>query len=147
MTPLDQARYLLAGQIDDKDWTTPEENRLDAQVAPDDLPKVAQLLTEGHWGYLIAITGLDNGVEAGTLEVLYHFGCGAVVLTLRVTVPRDGAAVPSVCGVIPYAGVFERELSEMFGIGVRDTPDASRLYLPDDWQDGVFPLRKDARLD
>lgn len=147
MTPLDQARHLLDGLITDKDWTTPEENRLDAQVAADDLPKAAQLLVEGHWGYLIAITGLDNGVEVGTLEILYHFGCGAAVLTLRVTIPRDAAAVPSICGVIPYASVFERELSEMFGVYVWNTPDASRLYLPDDWQDGVFPLRKDAKLD
>jgi Ni,Fe-hydrogenase III component G len=145
MTPLDQARQLLARRI--QDWITPEENRLDAKVNPENLPEVVQLLAEGRWGYLIAITGLDNGTEAGTLEILYHFGCGAAVLTLRVTVPRDAAAVPSICGVIPYASVFERELSEMFGVHVRDTPDASRLYLPDDWQDGLFPLRKDAQLD
>jgi Ni,Fe-hydrogenase III component G len=32
---------------------------------------------------------------------------------------------------------------EMFGIVVSGTPDPSRLYLPEDWEEGVYPLRKD----
>jgi Ni,Fe-hydrogenase III component G len=51
--------------------------------------------------------------------------------------------VPSICGVIPSAGFFERELGEMLGVTVDGIPDASRLFLPDDWPDGVYPLRKE----
>jgi Ni,Fe-hydrogenase III component G len=31
----------------------------------------------------------------------------------------------------------------MLGLTVTGTPDPSRLFLPDDWPDGVYPLRKD----
>ena len=34
------------------------------------------------------------------------------------------------------------ELIEMFGFVIEDTPDPARLLLPDDWPDGVYPLRK-----
>ena len=36
---------------------------------------------------------------------------------------------------------------EMFGVVVDGTPNPSRLFLPDDWPDGVYPLRKDAVLE
>jgi ech hydrogenase subunit E len=36
---------------------------------------------------------------------------------------------------------------EMFGVVVEGTPNTNRLFLPDDWPDGVYPLRKDAVLE
>jgi Ni,Fe-hydrogenase III component G len=145
VTALEQAQALLATWV--QDWHAPENNRLDGQVAADHLVPAVQALDEHGWGYLVAITGLDGGAEARTMEVLYHLSSGSAMLTLRVTIPREQAVVPSICSVIPYASVFERELGEMFGVEVVSTPDPSRLYLPDDWTDGVYPLRKDAELD
>jgi Ni,Fe-hydrogenase III component G len=145
MTALEQAQELLAGWA--KTWRAPEDNRLDAQVAPDNLLPAVRALEDHAWGYLAAITGLDGGAEVGEMEELYHFCAGPVVVTLRVAIPREHAALPSICTIIPYASVFERELAEMFGIEVHSTPDPSRLFLPDDWPQGVYPLRKDVNLD
>ena len=125
---------------------TPEENRLDVVLASDDVLPAVKVLHETEWGYLAAITGLDLGPEDGRMEVLYHFCAGAAVITLRARSQRDSASVPSVCGVIPSASFFERELSEMFGVTVVDTPNPDRLFLPDDWPAGVYPLRKDFEL-
>jgi Ni,Fe-hydrogenase III component G len=118
-------------------------HRLDLQLAPMHLLPATTALSAAHWGYLAAITGLDLGVAAGEIEVLYHFCAGAALLTLRVRTPRRAAHVSSICNVIPSAGFFERELIEMFGVTVEGTPDSSRLFLPDDWPAGVYPLRKD----
>ncbi len=146
-----------------KQMARPEPHRLDVTVAVSDLLRAVRALTDVRWGYLSAITGLDQpgastgpseeqrkpsgaaGMElaAGEIEVLYHFCTGAAVATVRVRVPRDAASVPSVCAIIPSAGFFERELSEMLGVTVVGTPDPSHLFLPDDWPDGVYPLRKD----
>ncbi|MBZ0303061.1 MAG: NADH-quinone oxidoreductase subunit C [Anaerolineae bacterium] len=145
MNALEQAQDILAAWV--QAWHTPEDNRFDAQVAPADLISTVQALDDHGWGYLVAITGLDHGAEAGEMEVLYHFCRGAAVLTLRVAIARGQAAVPSVCAIIPYASVFERELAEMLGVEVYGTPDPSRLFLPDDWPEAVYPLRKDAELD
>ncbi|MFZ0546911.1 MAG: NADH-quinone oxidoreductase subunit C [Candidatus Promineifilaceae bacterium] len=126
-----------------KQTNNPDANRLDVIVEAADLITAINALQQADWGYLAAITGLDLGPEAGKMEVLYHFCEGAAVVTLRVTLDRETAVVPTVCGLIPSAGFFERELSEMFGITVEGTPNSDRLFLPDEWPDGVYPLRKD----
>ncbi|MBZ0297145.1 MAG: NADH-quinone oxidoreductase subunit C [Anaerolineae bacterium] len=145
MNALEHAQQILTAQV--QEWQSPESQRLDAYVESSHLLEAVKTLFDGRWGYLVAITGLDCGVETGDMEVLYHFCAGAAVLTLRVKIAREQAAVPSICATIPCASVFERELAEMFGIEVRDTPDPSRLFLPDDWPEGVYPLRKDAALE
>ncbi len=129
----------------------PETNRLDVILTRENLRAAVQTLTDARWGYLAALTGLDlfnplpkKGEPLNdAFEILYHFCAGAAVLTLRVTIPRADAFVPTVCDMIPAASPFERELIEMFGVQVSGTPDASRLYLPEDWEAGVYPLRKD----
>lgn len=145
MNALQRAKELLDERV--LEWHAPDDDRLDARIAPENLLPAIKVLDGGDWDYLVAITGLDCGVEAGELEVLYHFCAGPLVLTLRVSIPREQATIPSICTIIPYASVFERELAEMFGIEVYGTPDPSRLFLPDDWPEGVYPLRKDAELD
>lgn len=122
----------------------PETNRLDVQIEANDLPSATAALTDASWGYLSAITGMDLGAETNELEALYHFCEGAAITTLRVHLPRvDCPEIPSISGKIPAASFFERELSEMLGVTVVGTPDASRLFLPDDWPNGVYPLRKE----
>lgn len=144
---MDTERALLKAEGLMQPWAQaverPAGGRMDAVVEPDDLLATIGALVEGEWGYLAAITGLDLGVEAGEIEVIYHFCEGAAVLGLRVRTPRDAATVPSICPVIPMASFYERELSEMLGVTVRGTPNPERLFLPEEWPEGVYPLRKD----
>ncbi len=67
----------------------------------------------------------------------------AAVVVLRVPLPRDGASVPSVCGPIPSATLYEREFIEMFGVACVGTPNSERLFLPEQWPADAHPLRKD----
>lgn len=119
---------------------------LDMDVTPADLLPVLSALLENDWGYLATITGIDLGVEAGEIEILYHFCNGLAVITLSVKVPRDNAIVPSICGIIPSASFYERELLEMLGVTITNTPNTDHLFLPDNWPDGVYPLRKDFEM-
>jgi Ni,Fe-hydrogenase III component G len=138
---LDLAANLLAPWA--AETTRPEPNRLNAVITRENLLNAVKALRESRWGYMTTITGLDLGVEAGQLEALYHFCNNAAVVTLRVRIPRDDAQVPSLCGLIPSATLPEREFSELLGVTVVDTPDPSHLFLPDDWPDDTYPLRKD----
>lgn len=157
---LQTANTLLAPWA--KGTKTPELNRLDVLIHAPDLLDAVQALLDARWGYLVAITALDTlGKEAqlaaqggderakalpntaGALEVLYFFSAGPAMVTLRMLLPREAPAIASVCGLIPSSSFYERELAEMFGITVVNTPDANHLFLPEDWPANVYPLRKD----
>lgn len=131
--------------------TRPETNRSDVVVESKHLHAAVQALKEANWGYLSAISGLDCTAPApaegepateGHLEMLYHFCDGPAVLTLRVSLPYADAVLPSVCDLLPYATLYERELIELLGVRIEGTPNSDRLVLPDEWPDGVYPLRK-----
>ncbi len=128
--------------------TTQTEDLLWVTIAPENLVDAVKALVASRKMYISAITGRDLGPQAGQIEVLYHFPCcsSSGIVTLRVHTPRENGAVPSICGVIPSVSLYEREIREMLGIEVTGTPDTSRLFLPDEWPNDVFPLRKDAVL-
>ncbi len=77
------------------------------------------------------------------LEVVYHLFSykhkGSIVL--RVTLPREGAHLPTVEGLWPIANWYEREVFDLFGIVFDGHGDLRRIMLPDDWVG--YPLRKD----
>ena len=131
--------------------TQPEPHRSDFVVAPADLLAAVQALVDARWGYLGAITGIDLPAPAPAegqppaeshLAALYQFFNGAAVATLRVTVSHAQPVLPSICDIIPSATIYERELIEMFGFVIENTPVTDHLLLPDDWPQNVYPLRK-----
>ncbi len=139
---------LASGIVQSWNWATeisrPNPKQLDVKVnSLQELVPIVVALRVKRLGYLSAIVCLDPGPEANEMEVLYHFCPGDAIIALRVRVPRDGGALPSLCEVVPGAEVFERELREMFGIEMTGLHTPDRLYLPDDWPEGVYPMRKD----
>jgi Ni,Fe-hydrogenase III component G len=148
MTPglaeLETAQKLLAA------WPSePSETNgcgLSVVIPASDLIPAVLILLQNQWGFLSAITALDPGSEQAVLELLYNFCSGPAVLTLRLRVSRRKPEVASLCGLLPCASVFEREIHEMFGVDVVGIPDASRLYLSEDWPAGIYPMLKDAIL-
>ncbi len=94
--------------------------------------------------HMSVISGRDAG-EA--IELLYHLAVGygtaggEVVLTLRVTVPKDDPVVPSICGILPGAETTEREEIEFLGVEFSGIPSRDHVFLPDDFPG--HPWRKD----
>lgn len=109
----------------------------------EDLMTVVAGLRVKRLGYLACITGLDPGLDLDYLEVLYHFCPNGIVINLRVKIPKSDPRISSLCSIVPNAEPYERELCEMLGITVDGLRNQDRLYLPEDWQEGVYPLRKD----
>src|SRR5512134_697934 len=143
---LQKADELLAAW--NKEVTHPETNRMDAVIAADDLRPAVKALHDAHWGYLSAITGLDLGADAGQMEALYHFCNGPAITTLRVRTPRtEDAAVPTIEDIIPPAMFFERELHETVGFKIVGAKTSERLFIPDDWPEGVYPMRQDFNIE
>src|SRR5512138_1910775 len=143
---LQKAELLLASW--NKETTHPEPNRLDFHISAYHLRQAVTALRDAKWGYLSAITGVDLGVEAGQLEALYHFCNGPAIASLKVHLSREeGASLPTIEDILPPACFFERELSETVGIHISGAKSMDRLFIPDDWPEGVYPMRTDFKIE
>lgn len=69
-----------------------------------------------------------------------------VTLVLKMNIPRENPVVETATHIIPGATLYERENHEMFGIIFKGHPYLTKLFLPEDWPEGVYPLRKDVKL-
>jgi len=96
-----------------------------------------------YFDSLSCLTAIDQGPEAGKMEVIYTLYSipNHVTLHLRVVLDREKPTVSSVSSVWRTADWHEREAFDFFGIQFEGHPDLRRILLPEDW-DG-HPLRKD----
>lgn len=124
----------------------PNSTPVTIKVDAIELLKLAQHLqthSDLFFDQLTCVTGIDNGPEAKTLEVLYHFYSIPFhhSLAVKVLLPRDNAEVETLSGLWKSANWMEREAYDMFGIKFLNHPDLRRILMPTDWEG--FPLRKD----
>ncbi len=96
--------------------------------------------------YIVTITGVDLGEE---LELIYHLWCEKenVLISVRVKLPKEAPHIETVTDLLPGAVLYEREVFDMLGVIFEGHPDLRRLLLPEDWPEGVHPLRKDVSLE
>ena len=136
-----QASCRHAGVVADE-TISPKGIRIDAL----DLRQVCQILFDNpdtYFDSLSCITAVDNGPEAGTLEVIYTLYSIPFNhhLSLKVTLQRGDAEIDSIQDIWKTANWHEREAWDMFGVKFRGHPDLRRILLPGDWVG--HPLRKD----
>jgi formate hydrogenlyase subunit 5 len=128
------------------------------QVQPQQLGKVAviadasthrdvlkALLEADEKTAVIAITGIDLGE---TLGVFYHIRTSqSGIVTIKVEVPKKKPQIKTISDLMPGASFDELEVTDLVGVVFEGHPSPGRLVLPDNWPDGIFPLRKNAKLD
>lgn len=116
------------------------------EIASENLIPVMNHLheTEGlYFDALSCITGLDNGTEANTIEIIYNLYSIPYDqhLMLKVALDRKDPVIDSLCSLWKTADWQEREVYDLLGVEFRNHPDLRRILLPADWEG--FPLRKD----
>lgn len=101
-----------------------------------------------YFDFLACLTGLDNGPEVGTLEVIYNLysipynhHITLKVVTERNTPDGDLPLVPTVSHIWRTANWHEREAYDLVGIHFQDHPDLRRILCASDWEG--HPLRRD----
>ncbi len=96
-----------------------------------------------YFDQLSCVTGIDNGPEAGTMEVIYQLYSIAYNhhLMVKVQLNREQPILPSLVSVWKTADWHEREAYDLLGIRFENHPDLRRILLPADWEG--HPLRKD----
>ena len=115
------------------------------KVAPTALHGVVEDLMKGcDYVRVITITAVDAGEK---FEVIYHIDVQGRVIPIRVETPRENPSIPTITDLIPGALLYEREVSELFGIEFKGHPEPQHLLLPDDWPDNIYPLRKELTIE
>lgn len=96
-----------------------------------------------YFDSLSCITGLDNGPEENSMEVIYNLYSIPFNhhLMVKVKLVRENPAIDSLTGLWKTADWHEREAYDLFGIHFNNHPDLRRILLPADWEG--FPLKKD----
>lgn len=100
---------------------------------------ILRALKDSGVTHLSTITALDNGKS---IELIYHFDCKPALLNLKIFLPMDDLKIPTITDLFPGAVLYERDIMEMIGVVVEGHPDPRRLFLPEDWPQGKYPLRK-----
>jgi len=109
------------------------------------LPRVREALERARrvlaCDHLVQIAAVDN---RKSFELIYHLtGPHRTVLSIAAEVPRDRPEAPTVSDLLPPAGIYERQIHDLFGIAFVGHPDLRRIILNEDWPGDEFPLRKD----
>jgi len=118
---------------------------LTLDVAPTSLVGFVEYLKNDRgcsFSTLVDITALDYPEREARFDVVYHFL--SMYQNHRICLKcavREEEMMPSLTGVHPSAGWFEREIFDMFGILFSDHPDLRRLLT--DYGFRGHPLRKD----
>ncbi|RLF12689.1 MAG: hypothetical protein DRJ62_01950 [Thermoprotei archaeon] len=120
------------------------ERRAYVEIRREDVRKAAKLMLD-LFEPLRARLSTASAVDCRShFEILYHFTISqfGAVLTMRCRVPRQRPRISSIADIIYGANFIEREIHDLFGIVFEGHPNLERLILPDDWPEGVYPLRR-----
>jgi len=125
--------------------TIPRKRRIFVCIKKDALEEAVEYFVKDlKFKHLSTITGVDLGKE---IEVIYHLSHkGSIMLSIRLAVSKKNPNIPTITDLIPGATLYEREVHDLLGVKFEGHPDLSPLILPEEWPEGVYPLRKEYQL-
>jgi len=121
-------------------------DELTVEVAAGDILKaMTHLQGPGEFKILVDLCGNDWPQRARRFDVVYHLLSLTKNARIRVKAQvGEGESIPSVIGVYPAAGWFERETFDMYGVAFEGHSDLRRILT--DYGFSGYPLRKDFPL-
>ncbi len=116
--------------------------RVYVEIRPDSIVQVASYIFKDLKARFNTASGVDI---RNHMEILYHFLIEDInlLISLRVKLQKPKLEIDSLSSIFEGSSWIEREIHEILGINFKGHPDLRRLLLPDDWPEGVYPLRRD----
>ncbi|MBA3063757.1 NADH-quinone oxidoreductase subunit C [bacterium] len=118
------------------------------QIRLENFKEAIKLLCTIQFPHFAIISGNDIGEE---IELIYHFSIyyaerfKEISINLTTRIPKKNLKIPTITDLIPGAQTAEREIKEMFGVTIEGLPNLPNIFLPQDFQKGVYPLRRDEK--
>jgi len=109
------------------------------------LSKAFELVNEVCGGeyHVTTITGADLGGDDIELTYFLWLLPQKLRVMIKAKAPKRDLRVQSLVSVAPATILYEREVHEMLGVVFEGHPNLERLFLPEDWPENVYPLRRD----
>ena len=117
----------------------PRRRRVFVDIDKERLKEAIRFLRSEGFTHLASITGFED--DDG-LNLLYHLDKEGTVFMLRIKLPLNEAAIPTITDLIPGSILYEREVRDLFGVEFKEHPNPAPLILPDEWPKNAHPLRR-----
>jgi len=116
-----------------------------AKLPREELPVVVKYAVKQLGARFVITVATDQREKSGNYGISYvlAFDEDKKFLVLHSDVPPDDLRIVSVTPEVPAANWAEREAFDLMGIVPEGHPDPRRLILPDDFPNGVHPLRRE----
>jgi membrane-bound hydrogenase subunit beta len=117
--------------------------KVDRSIFKDAVKHLTKIEKHPH---LAVTSGYDLGK---TIELVYHFSIfngirnNEISLNWTVELPKSDPVIDTICDLIPGALITEQEKQEMLGIKVKGIPKDTRVFIPNEFPEGVYPWRRD----
>lgn len=144
-THVEAVRRRFHGALLSEEWQS--EAQVTMTVKADSVPDIVHFLYYGRGGWLTVAVGNDERPLNGNFALYYVLSMeesDPCICVVRSEIPPEDGTFPSVSARVPACLWSEREIRDMFGLQPVGIPDERRLVLPDDWPEGLYPLRKDS---
>jgi len=119
------------------------------EVKKEDLPHALDHAYNNLNGQFMTMVGTDDRSGANDFLLDYVLGWhekGALVI-FRARVRAEDGSFPSITSHVACADWYEREVKDFLGLNPVGHPRPTKLFLPDDWPEGSYPLRRDYTYD
>ena len=122
-----------------------EPDLLWLHVDPEQVRVATRTIKEELGARFLITVGIDQRPQGRGYGIvhLFSFDSQRLFAALDCTVAEGKERIDSITPLIPGASWAEREFQDMIGVTADGLPDPRRLVLPDDWPEGMHPLRRD----
>lgn len=119
----------------------PMKRRIIIETSPENYKEIIKyILNDLNFQFIEAISGTDMKEY---FEILTLIGYG-ISVGVKCRIPKERAEIDSLYDISPGVDLYEREIHDLLGIVFKGNPNLSkRVILPEDWPDGIHPLKKD----
>ena len=143
-THIEAVQERFPGAIKSVEWI--QDYQPVVTVDRDRAPEVIEFLYYDRGGWMPVMVGNDERSLRDCYALYYVLSMeetDTCVMQVRVEVDPKDLTFKSVSPRVPAAVWPEREVQDMFGLKAEGIIDNRNLVLPDDWPQGLYPLRKD----
>ncbi|HIQ55282.1 MAG TPA: hydrogenase large subunit, partial [Pyrodictium sp.] len=130
------------------------KDKVYVEVKREYLPEVLEKVYWELGGYLSSMAGTDDRNIDSHFRLYYIVSIEEGIrhiqwkpwIIVYTKIPWDDPKFKSTTPKVPAASWYEREVKDLLGLEPIGHPDPRRLALPDDWPEGLYPMRKDFKF-